>query len=234
MLTSRTARWVGGTALLCLTLLALTYVLLLAPRRAEAAELQEQQVVAEARNDALRIKLLQLKDQFLKLPESQARFAEILAQLPVEPQTPTLVRDLDTMAKGAGVSLLHVTPGSPAAVDGVEGVQAVPQEIEIEGDYFDTVVFLRKLQGEMKRAFLVTGLDLAGASGGSATSGRVSMKITGRTFLLTSVDPSLATKLSTAGAAGTTGTAGTTAATGTTGTTAATAATPAPSASEDR
>ncbi len=197
MLATRSARWVAGTVAVCLGLLGLSYVLLIGPRRAEAADLAEQNVAAQEQNDALRIKTAQLKAQFVTLPERQAELAKILRQVPPTAKTPDLVRSLDSMATASGVTLKTVTPGAaqyltaatgqqttPAAKD---AVVAVPHTILVDGDYFQVVGFLRKLQGEMERAFLVTGLDVtAAAEGGSAVQGRVSLTITGRTFVLPS------------------------------------------------
>ena len=218
MLQTRSSRWVAGTLALCLGLLALSYVALIGPRRDEAVLLEEQNLSAQSQNDGLRIKIAQLRAQFVKLPQSQAELAEILRQVPPTADTPKLLRDLDAMAAAAGVTLKSVTPGvaqylapagqagsgqaamgqvsaqvaaGQAATGQAAQVVAVPQTLLVEGDYFQTVVFLRKLQGEMKRAFLVTGLEItaAAAEKASATQGRVNLTITGQTFALPSAAP---------------------------------------------
>ncbi|MFN0281721.1 MAG: type 4a pilus biogenesis protein PilO [Kineosporiaceae bacterium] len=112
MLTSRTARWAAGTALLCVALLAVSWLLLVSPRRAEAAELRDQNVATQTQNDLLEVKIAQLRSQFARLPESQAELADILAQMPADAGMPRLVRDLDAMAKESGVELTSLTPGA--------------------------------------------------------------------------------------------------------------------------
>ncbi len=112
MLTSRTARWAAGTALLCVALLAVSWLFLVSPRRAEAAELRDQNVATQTQNDLLEVKIAQLRSQFARLPESQAELADILAQMPADAGMPRLVRDLDAMAKESGVELTSLTPGA--------------------------------------------------------------------------------------------------------------------------
>jgi Tfp pilus assembly protein PilO len=123
MLTSRTARWVAGTALLCLTLLTVSWLFLVAPRRAEAAELRDQNVSTQTQNDLLEVKIAQLRSQFARLPESQAELADVLAQMPSDAGMPRLVRDVDAMAKDSGVELTSLTPGAaqPLAVAAPSG-----------------------------------------------------------------------------------------------------------------
>jgi hypothetical protein len=247
MLTSRTARWVAGTTLLCVALLGLSWLLLVSPERTEAAELRDQNASTQSQNDLLEVKIAQLRAQFAKLPESQAELASILAQMPPDAGMPRLVRDLDAMAKSTGVTLASVTPGAgqtlatgtagtaapapaataaagaaPAAADS-STVVAIPVTVAVDGDYFQTVAFLKQLQTQMPRAFLVTAVQMsAGSAGGadaSATGGSVAVTITGKVFAL----PGMSADVLTTGTGTTAGAAGSPMST-------ATPATPAPAA----
>jgi Tfp pilus assembly protein PilO len=217
MLTSRTARWSSGTALLCLALLAMSWLFLVSPRRSEAAELRDQNTATQSQNDLLDVKIAQLRAQFAKLPESQAELAAILTQMPADAGVPRLVRDLDAMARSTGVTLTSVTPGAgqallaatPAAAGaagaagtpgagavGTAGaatdgstVVSVPVSVVLSGDYFQTVAFLKQIQTDMPRAFLLTTVQMSagagGASGGaSATGGTVQVTLSGQVFAL--------------------------------------------------
>ncbi|WP_088289302.1 hypothetical protein [Kineosporia sp. A_224] len=259
MLTSRTARWVAGTTLLCVALLGLSWLLLVSPQRTEAAELRDQNASTQSQNDLLEVKIAQLRAQFAKLPENQAELASILAQMPPDAGMPRLVRDLDTMSESTGVTLSSVTPGpgqtlttgttvpgaaaaAPAAtaaataaagttpVDG-STVVAIPVTIAVDGDYFQTVAFLKQLQTQMPRAFLVTAVQMsAGSAGGadaSATGGNVAVTITGKVFAL----PGMSADVLTTGTGTTAGTAGSPMSTATPGTTPGTTPAAAPTAS---
>lgn len=261
MLTSRTARWVAGTTLLCVALLGLSWLFLVSPQRTEAAELRDQNASTQSQNDLLEVKIAQLRAQFAKLPESQAELASILAQMPPDAGMPRLVRDLDAMSKSTGVTLSSVTPGpgqtlttgtavpgaaaaapaataaataGTAAVDG-STVVAIPVTVAVDGDYFQTVAFLKQLQTQMPRAFLVTAVQMsAGNAGGadaSATGGNVAVTITGKVFAL----PGMSADVLTTGTGTTAGTAGSPMSTATPGatpgTTPGTTPAPAPTAS---
>jgi Tfp pilus assembly protein PilO len=241
MLSSRTARWSAGTSLLCVAVLAVSWLFLVSPRRTEAAELRDANVATQTQNDLLEVKIAQLRAQFARLPESQAELADILTQMPADAGVPRLVRDLDAMAKSTGVTLTTVTPGaaqpltmveaatpagtaaspataatgaagsagagtgvggSPAAGSGSAAqagtVVAIPVTVVLSGDYFETVAFLKQLQTQMPRAFLVSTVQMAAGSStgsaeatagaaagaGSATSGEVQVTLAGSVFAL--------------------------------------------------
>lgn len=257
MLTSRTARWSVGTALLCVVLLAVTWLLLVSPRRDEATELRDANLAAQNQNDLLEVKIAQLRAQFAKLPEKQAELADILAQMPADAGMPRLVRDLDTMAETTGATLTSVTPGAAQALvtDTAQGAQAgaagaadpaadpaaapaaapadasavveIPVTVVVEGDYFQTVAFLKRLQTQMPRAFLVTTVQMSAGSGGSddaaGSTGQVQVTIGGSVFAL----PGMSADTVTAGEGVTAGTTGATSPMGTA--TPAPTSTPAPS-----
>ncbi|MBL8928725.1 MAG: hypothetical protein JNL54_01250 [Kineosporiaceae bacterium] len=116
MLRSKTSQWAATTALLCVALVAMSWLLLISPRRAEAAEIREQAASRRAQNDALQLKVAQLRAQFADLGKSRAELAEIQAQIPVDAAMPTLVRALDAAATSGGVTLLSVTPGAASTM----------------------------------------------------------------------------------------------------------------------
>ena len=239
MLTSRTARWVSGTVLLCVALLALTWLFLVSPQRTEAAQLRDQNASTQSQNDLLEVKIAQLRAQFAKLPESQAELAAILAQMPPDAGMPRLVRDLDSMAKATGVVLASVTPsaaqtlstgttgagtagaaatapaaapaataapaaGAAGAAQGGQVVQ-IPVTVSVTGDYFQTVAFMKQLQTQMPRAFLVTAVQMSAGETGQGGGGQVAVTISGRVFALPGATADVLTSGATAGAAATAG-----------------------------
>lgn len=106
-----------------------------------------------------------------------------------------------TPAVGAGIDAAAASPTSPVLVQ-------VPISLQATGDYFEASLFVKSLQTTMTRSMLIQGVQLAkatvadptvtdptatataGTSTGattdttSATSGRVSMTITGQMFVL--------------------------------------------------
>lgn len=225
---SKTRLWVIGTAVLSVLLVVAAYFLLIGPKRAEAAEFRQQTEDTQASNAQLESRIEQLKAQFAELPQRQAELAAIKQAMPEEAALPTLVRDLDSMASGAGVTLMTLAPGEPVAVTppaaaapapaateeasaDAEGstpapaataapaaadlLVSVPVSVTIVGDFYESELFLKALQAEMPRAFLVQSLTVQAEKEGDASGGKpatvngdVTMTITGSVFVLKPAD----------------------------------------------
>lgn len=229
MLANKTRVWVAGTLVLCLLLVVASWFLLISPKRAEAADLEQQAAGVQDSNLQLEARIAQLQVQFAELPSYQAELAALRQALPEDAALPTLVRDLDAMATAAGVSLMTLSPGTPVAVPTTAATPAapapaegapteggastdaeaaapatpapaaselvsIPASVVVNGDFFQAELFLKKLQAEMPRAFLVQTLTVqADTSSGAATAGaaataagNVSMTIAGSVFVLRS------------------------------------------------
>ncbi len=111
----KVTQYVALTVLACLALLAAGWMFLIAPKKSEAADLREQTAATEAANNQLRTKLSLLKAQAKDLPKEQAKLAAVAAQIPDNPALPALIRALTAASTSAGVELVSVTPGPPAA-----------------------------------------------------------------------------------------------------------------------
>ena len=113
---TKTRTWSAATAVLCVLLIVAAYFLLIAPKRAEAADLRDQTVAQDQANQQSRLKIQQLKAQYAELPSKQAELAVIKQQLPDNPALPTLIRTLTSMADASGVTLVSLAPAPPTAV----------------------------------------------------------------------------------------------------------------------
>ena len=247
MLANKSRVWVAGTLVLCVLLAVASWFLAIGPKRAQAADLEQQTVDVQSANSQLESRIAQLKVQFAELPQRQAELAAIKQAMPEDAALPTLVRDLDAMATASGVTLMTLTPGTPVAVqtaapvapvpaegeetaeaapadgaaaegaaaegapaDGAAAVPAAPADVLVSiptsmvivGGFFESELFLKKLQSEMPRAFLVMNLTVvaetasteAGGGKPATENGDVTMTIAGSVFVLKSaavapVDP---------------------------------------------
>lgn len=239
MTATKSRTWIAGTVVLCLLISVASWFLLIGPKRAEAAELEQQTVDTQASNQQLEARIEQLKLQFAELPQRQAELAAIKQAMPEDAALPTLVRDLDAMATRTGVTLMSLAPGQPAAVaqptppapaapaEGEEAAEgesteepaeggstedaaattdpaaaaapaapgqvlvSVPVNLVVVGDFFKSELFLKELQAEMQRAFLVQSLTVQTEKDGEASGGKpatkngdVTLTVTGSVFVL--------------------------------------------------
>jgi Tfp pilus assembly protein PilO len=177
MLANRTTRWSLGAALLCVLLLALSWFMLISPRRADADSIRGQAAQADLQASQLQVKIAQLKSEFADLPKQRAELATIKAQLPPTADIPAFVRTLQSLAAQTGVSLDALSPGTPAVVSatsaagtaasgtaGAGSLVSIPVGLTISGDYFEAALFLKNLQTKTQRSYLISSLALTPAT----------------------------------------------------------------------
>ena len=195
---TKTRTWSAATAGVCVLLILAAYFLLIAPKRAQAADLRDQTVAQDQANQQTQLKTQQLKAQYAQLPAKQAELAVIKQQLPDNPALPGLIRALSAMADASGVTLVSLAPAPPAPFAGAAAPAApvvapaaagtatsagtqllgIATNLVITGDYAGSTLFIQKLQAasakgsgsQLSRAFLVQSIKLAPfASTGTGT-----------------------------------------------------------------
>jgi hypothetical protein len=130
-------------------IVALTWVLLYQPRNEEIAELQAATVAAEARGAELAIRVDQLRVVRETAPEIEAQLVAGTAVIPSEPALAAVLRQVQLSADEAGVTLMSMAPGRPEPVTiegGAEGLVRLALVVDVEGEYFQMVDFLRRLE----------------------------------------------------------------------------------------
>jgi Tfp pilus assembly protein PilO len=203
MLSTRTARWSAVTGLVCVIVLVATWFVLVAPRRSEAADLDDQRAQAESTNVGLQSQINTLRQQFGDLPARRAELAKIRTELPPAADVADLVRSLSGLADDAGVTLKSITPATattltPASPTG-PAVVSIPVTLEVDGRYVENALFLRYVQTKLTRVFLLTEISAARGTG----SGTSTTTTSGTTAASVTASPT-ATPTATATAASTT------------------------------
>jgi len=117
MLKSSNRLWAIGTAVLCAVLLVAAYLLLIAPKRAQAADLATQQESVAQSNTQLQAHIEQLKAEAKTLPQRQAELAVIQGEMTPVTDMSQLTRDLQSLANESGLQLAGITPTAPVRVD---------------------------------------------------------------------------------------------------------------------
>ncbi len=123
---SRTRTWTLATAVVAILVLVAGWFLLIAPTRANAADIQAQTVDQEAANIQLASKIEQLKVQAQDIPAMEAEIAKFRQLIPAQPALPSYIRSLTDISKAASVTLVSVEPQTPATVTEPEVVTSAP------------------------------------------------------------------------------------------------------------
>ena len=195
MKSSQNTLWVAGAGVLAALLVVASYFLLIAPKRAEAADLADQRAGVEQSNAQLEAQTAQLKAEFATLDEKRAQLAQLQSTLPSDADVAVLLRQLQSYAGTAGVTIAQVTPGtaeefnpeataSGAAAAASSGIVDIPLTVAVSGTFPQTELFVKNVQADMTRFFLVTGVEVAPDTTGVV--GAVTTKVTGKVFVLRS------------------------------------------------
>ena len=164
------------TVLGCLVVLAAGWLLVISPKRSEAAALTTQAAAQAGDNVQLAGQLQILKAQAKDLPRQQAKLAAVAARIPDNPALPSLIRALSQASTSAGIELTSLSPGLPAAaaasvavVPGrpataaaapTAGLLSIPVSLNVSGGYFQIEQFLANLEN-LQRSMRVSGFSLS-------------------------------------------------------------------------
>jgi hypothetical protein len=116
------SKWVLATAAVCVLVLTGSWLLLVSPMLAAAAEKRDGAAVAREQNVVLAAQLDRLRAEHENLAAYQSELGELRLAIPGEAELADLGRQLDRAADAAGVTL--VTYSSEPAVDGAAVVAA--------------------------------------------------------------------------------------------------------------
>ncbi|HEX7354988.1 MAG TPA: type 4a pilus biogenesis protein PilO [Mycobacteriales bacterium] len=189
-------QWTLVTALVCLLVLVVGFMLLVKPQHSKASSVKSQTTTVQGQVQSLRAQLSTLQEESRNLASQQAVLAEIVQQLPAQPALPALLRSLDAAAAQTNVDLTNVSPGNPTAfkanpaavgasgttgstttttttstgtASAVPGLAQIPLSLSVTGSYFDIEQFLDQLEG-LQRSMLVDTFTIGyqASQGGSS------------------------------------------------------------------
>lgn len=212
---TKTRAWVAGAVVLSLLICVAAWFLLIAPKRAEAADLRTQATQAAQTNDQTRVRIATLKAEFAKLPQHEATLAQLRKGVPASDNLNEVTRALDAAAKANSMVLSSITPSAPAVVappaapaqaapaNGATatpetGLVEIPLTVAVIGNFQNSEKFLQSVQNDLQgRNYLVTGLNMAPAAVSpgypKAVDGDVQLTLTGSVFSLPETTPAAVT-----------------------------------------
>jgi Tfp pilus assembly protein PilO len=185
---SRIQQWVVGTVVVVLVIVAAGWFVAIAPQKHKASSVSSQAASGEQSNNGLRTRVKELTAKMSEVPAEEASVAAIAAKIPADPELPSYVRSLTTIASQTGVELISIAPGTPTAVvvpaatvapapaaSGAASASAAPVAaaapapatlqtisigVDVQGGYFQIQQFTAALQ-RLARSTVVTTLSLA-------------------------------------------------------------------------
>lgn len=148
----------------CVGILAAYWFVVLGPQRSEAARLGDQVTAAEQRRDAARTQALAAEASRAAYADNYAAVTRVGKAVPTDDDVPSLVFQLETAARKAGIDFRSIrieggaaAPATGAATDpatagatpppgtepGPGGLTKLPFKLTFEGSFFDLRRFLR-------------------------------------------------------------------------------------------
>lgn len=183
-------QWTILTAVGVVAVLAAGWFLLVSPQKSHASDLKTQAGTQQSANATLQSQVAQLEQQKKGLPAQQRLLDQIATKVPGSPELPTLIRQLSTAAKGAGVDLVSLAPSPPAlvaapaqpatvaptpaasapatgtapapkpAAPATSPLAQIPVILTVQGSYYNVTSFFHSLE-KLSRAMLVTQFSMA-------------------------------------------------------------------------
>jgi Tfp pilus assembly protein PilO len=144
---TREQQMLGIAGLVAVLLLVLFFVFLWRPQSERIAEIDAERESVEQQQVTLQQRIARLEDVRRAAPEYEAQIVAAESVVPRETAMPPAFRQLQTAADDAGVELVTITPSRPTQVEGAEeGLAAIALALEVSGEYFELVDFLRRLE----------------------------------------------------------------------------------------
>lgn len=132
---SKASPWIAGTVVLSVIILVLAWFVAVSPALSSAGQARADAEQTRAQNVIQAQRLATLQQQFAELDTYRAELADIRTRIPSEHGLPDLLRELETRAGRAGVTVLSTAPGLPQEFYPAAPVEPIaPPPADTEGD----------------------------------------------------------------------------------------------------
>lgn len=149
------------------------YFLLLSPLRSQYAERQQERSSKQVQLSQLQKSVSQLQQVKKNSPTIQRELLELQKRLPNQPEIPTLVVQIQGIARASGVTQLSIQPGTPEPPPGGGDFSRIPITMTFQGTYEQMQNFLLRARN-LARLITINQVTYQPASG--ATSGTTSVQ----------------------------------------------------------
>jgi Tfp pilus assembly protein PilO len=153
--------WMIGGAAVIVLLAVVSWFLLINPAKTETSDLKAQTETAHIQAVDIRKRIAALKKQKSNLPKLKATLAGYQDALPSDSGVPAFLRQLQAAGTDLDVDVSGVTVSTPAELENLAGVWALPIQLTAEGSAANLGAFMDQLQGSaQKRAVLIESANL--------------------------------------------------------------------------
>ena len=121
--------------LIILLLIVGYYLLLFSPLRSEFAQRSEEQESKEQQVQQLQQQVAELEEVARNAPEIESQLLELSKRIPTQPEIPTLVVQIEEVAREAGVTQVSIEPGDPEPPPQGGDFSSIPITMSFEGTY---------------------------------------------------------------------------------------------------
>ena len=130
--------------LVILLLIVGYYFLLLGPLLNRLDERAQERSEKEAQLANLQHDVARLEEVKRNAPEIERQLLEYSKRIPEEPEIPTLVVQIEEIARASGVTQLSIVPGTPGSPPGGGNYSVIPITMTFEGTYEELQDFTRR------------------------------------------------------------------------------------------
>lgn len=180
MLTRKDFLWAIGGALLAMVLVATGWMVLIAPRYADAEAVSGQATAAERQRDALKRRLVELGRESSDIEEYRAQLVRARQALPSSPAISDFLLELQSAAAASTVSVNGLVVGTATSAGGQ--TLALPITVTAQGSATAVERFLDELQQKGPRAVLITAVNAVPGGTSGSLAGTVTMTISLQVF----------------------------------------------------
>ena len=121
------------------------YFLLLSPLRQSYADRVQERSDKEAELQQVQQQVADLEEIRRNAPNLERQLLEFSKRIPTQTEIPTLVVQVEEVARLAGVTQLSISPGAPAPPPGGGDFQTIPVTMTFEGTYEELQDFMLRL-----------------------------------------------------------------------------------------
>lgn len=134
------------------------YFLLLSPLLGRLDEAAQRREANEARLAQLQQEVAELEEVRRNSPEIERQLLELSKRIPTQPEIPTLVIQVEEIARSSRVTQLSIEPGTPGPAPGGGDFSVVPVTMGFQGTYDEMQSFLLRTRN-LARLMTVTDVS---------------------------------------------------------------------------